>query len=53
MSALEIEVGKDGLEVEAKGSVILIVACIAFVSGFVIGGYLGFKVGSQFKKKDD
>lgn len=53
MSALDIEVGKDGLEVEAKGTVILVIAGLAFVGGLVIGGYLGYKLGSRINKKAD
>ena len=53
MSALDIEVGKDGLEVEAKGTVILVIASLAFIGGLAIGGYLGYKLGSKIHKKND
>lgn len=53
MSALDIEVGKDGLEVEAKGTVIFVIASIAFIGGLALGGYLGYKLGKKINKKDN
>jgi len=49
---LDIEIGKDGLEVEASGTVMLIVAGIAFVAGVAVGGVLGYKFASKFRKRD-
>ena len=53
MSALDIEVGDDGLEVEAKGTAILVIATLAFVGGVIVGGYFGFKLGLKFQRKGD
>lgn len=54
MSALDIEIGKHGLEVEAKGKGIFWIATISFLAGLVIGGVIGFKVrdkGGKIAKK--
>ena len=52
MSAIDIEIDEDGLEVEAKGTVILIIAGLAFIGGLAIGGYFGYKLGRKIHKKD-
>lgn len=49
---IDIEIGKGGLEVEASGTVVLIIAGLAFVSGLAIGGYIGYTAGSKLGKKD-
>lgn len=54
MPVLDIEYGRRGLEVEAKGKVILWVAFFSFIGGLAIGGYLGFRArdrGGKFIKK--
>ena len=49
---LDIEIGKDGLEVEASGTVVLVITAIAFVAGIAIGGVIGYKLGKKFGKRD-
>lgn len=49
---LDIEIGKDGLEVEASGTVLIVVAGLTFIAGLAIGGVLGFKMGRQVGKRD-
>lgn len=54
MSDLDIEIGKHGLEVEAKGKAIFWIATLSFLAGLVIGGVIGFKVrdkGGKIAKK--
>lgn len=49
---IDIEIGKEGLEVEASGTVVLVVAAIAFIAGVAVGGAIGYKIG-KFKGKRD
>jgi len=54
MSVLEIEMGKHGLEVEAKGSGLAWMLGLTFVAGLIIGGVIGYKVrdkGGKIVKK--
>lgn len=54
MSDFEIEIGKDGLEIEAKGKGLFWIATLSFVAGLIIGGVIGFKVrdrGGKIVKK--
>lgn len=54
MSALDIEYGKHGLEIEAKGKGIFWIATLSFLAGLAIGGILGFKLrdkGGKLVKK--
>ena len=49
---LDIEIGKDGLEVEASGTVVVVIASITFIAGLALGGYLGFSLGKKMGKRD-
>lgn len=49
---IDIEIGDDGLEVEASGTVILVIAAVAFVAGIALGGIVGYKFGKKFGKRD-
>lgn len=49
---IDIEIGKDGLEVEASGTVLLVVAGLTFVAGLAVGGIIGYKLGKQCGKRD-
>lgn len=49
---LDIEIGKHGLEVEASGTVLLVVAGLTFIAGLAIGGVIGFKMGKAVGKRD-
>lgn len=49
---IDIEIGKDGLEVEASGTVILVIAAITFVAGVALGGVIGYKLGKKVGKRD-
>jgi hypothetical protein len=49
---LDIEIGKDGLEVEASGTVLVVVAGLTFIVGLAVGGMIGFKIGKQVGKRD-
>ena len=49
---LDIEIGKDGLEVEASGTVMLVVAGLAFCAGIALGSVIGFKLGKAVGKRD-
>lgn len=48
----DIEIGKDGLEIEASGTILLVVAGITFIAGIAIGGFIGFKLGKQVGKRE-
>lgn len=49
---LDIEIGKDGLEVEASGTTLLVIAGMTFIVGLALGGYLGYKLGKQVGKRE-
>lgn len=54
MADLDIEFGKHGLEVEAKGKALFWIATLSFLAGLAIGGVIGFKVrdkGGKIAKK--
>lgn len=54
MAALDIEFGKDGFEIEAKGKGIFWIATLSFLAGLALGGLLGFKLrdeGGKLVKK--
>ena len=49
---IEIEMGKDGLEVEASGTVLAFVAGLTFTGGLILGLIVGFKIGKEIGKRD-
>ena len=54
MSVIDIEFGKDGLEVEAKNSGLFWIVAITFVTGLALGGVIGFQMrdkGGKLAKK--
>lgn len=54
MSDFEIEIGKHGLEVEAKGKALFWIVTATFLTGLAVGVYVGYKGGhkiDKFKKR--
>lgn len=54
MSEFELEIGKKGLEIEAKGKALFWIVALTFVAGLGIGSILGFKLrdkGGEIVKK--